>query len=724
MKHDIILKGYGAFMPTTPSKMLCLGTAESYGIEQLNIIPGAGWEELVIKATFHPASSEPVVVVVGENGGVIDVPPEATAKATAESSPGVIVFSGVADGTQRISANLAYTVIGHAPVEGKDSEPTTSQWEQLAAAYQRKVDKQQGAENAGKYLSIDGEGNVFTDEARLTDEAKLEIVEMVKHPEKLPNPKPIKFSGAASGEYDGSEEKTVNVARGNWHQNSKTAADYISGRTHWVDDVGEEVFPETELQITQYKSGAKEYVQSERIGLNAFETYIIGWNGVRYEVEARRLLTNQGVEGAACTIKNKEGETIGYIDDYFAMQSAYLDRPEHRGKIRVKDGSETVTFSIHKKQEGTYHPLDERFIPSGIARNSDIPEELPNPKAIKFTGAVTGSYDGSEEAIINIPKAPTVPEKLPNPSALTFEGAATGTYDGSAPVNVKIPVTPKIPERLPNPHILRFTGAVSGEYDGSSEVLIEIPEGGDLSDKATGVEYELKVDNGVLTYDVAGEYTEFTLTKDNRGDIGYTDSTTELNIPPTFIKDGTTYKVVGVDAEAFKGCSNLTGVTIPNTVTKIGGSAFSNTSISQIDIPNTLTYLGSGAFNNCKSLRSIIIPDSVKGTGSLVFAGCLNLNHARLGNGLTEIENNNFFKCSKLYSIVIPDSVTQIGKEAFKDCTELSTVYFEGSEEQWNKITIDSGNEALTNATVMFKYTEAVIIDEDELNNMLKEVLK
>lgn len=161
MKHDIILKGYGAFLPTTPSKMLCLGTAESYGVEQLNIIPGAGWEGLVIKAIFHPASSEPVVVVVGENGGVIDVPPEATANATAESSPGVIVFSGVADGVQRISANLAYTVIGHAPVEGKDSAPTPSQWEQLAVQYQNKVDKQQGAENAGKVLGIGEDGLVM-----------------------------------------------------------------------------------------------------------------------------------------------------------------------------------------------------------------------------------------------------------------------------------------------------------------------------------------------------------------------------------------------------------------------------------------------------------------------------------------------------------------------------------------------------------------------------------
>lgn len=158
MMHEIVLNGYTA--QHSSNRCLSLGTAESYGIEKIHITAGPGWEDMLIKAVFHPPSGGAVVVLLGEDG-VIDVPPEATAVAAGEYNPGVIVFSGVSEGVQRISANLAYTVIGHASVDGKDSEPTPSQWEQLAAAYQSKVDKQQGSENAGKVLGIGEDGLVM-----------------------------------------------------------------------------------------------------------------------------------------------------------------------------------------------------------------------------------------------------------------------------------------------------------------------------------------------------------------------------------------------------------------------------------------------------------------------------------------------------------------------------------------------------------------------------------
>lgn len=270
MKHNIVLKGYGAHLPTTPSKLLRLGTAESYGVEQLHITPGADWENLLIKATFHPPSGDSVVVVLGEDG-IINVPPEATAVAAGEYNPGLIVFSGVTDGVQRISADIAYTVLGHAPVDGKDSEPTPNQWEQLATQYQSKVDKQQGAENAGKVLGIGEDGMVkpveqsgggggvgnngatfipsvdkdgfisWTNDGDLpnpepvnikgpigktpvkgedyfTEADKQEIAQeaagRVKIPTALPNPNALTFTGAVEGTYDGSAPLTVEIPQG------------------------------------------------------------------------------------------------------------------------------------------------------------------------------------------------------------------------------------------------------------------------------------------------------------------------------------------------------------------------------------------------------------------------------------------------------------------------------------------------------------------------------
>lgn len=101
-----------------------------------------------------------------------------------------------------------------------------------------------------------------------------------------------------------------------------------------------------------------------------------------------------------------------------------------------------------------------------------IPTSLKNPNSITFTGAVSGSYDGSSPMSVPIP---TVPSSLKNPNALTFTGADSGSYDGSAAKTVNIPT---VPEALRNPNSLTFTGAATGSYDGSSAVNIDIPNSG------------------------------------------------------------------------------------------------------------------------------------------------------------------------------------------------------------------------------------------------------
>ena len=75
------------------------------------------------------------------------------------------------------------------------------------------------------------------------------------------------------------------------------------------------------------------------------------------------------------------------------------------------------------------------FTTTTLAEKANIPETLPNPNAITFTGAVTGTYDGSEAVTINIPES-----GAGNMKKLTFTGAVTGEYDGTTDVNVDIPI--------------------------------------------------------------------------------------------------------------------------------------------------------------------------------------------------------------------------------------------------------------------------------------------
>ena len=133
--------------------------------------------------------------------------------------------------------------------------------------------------------------------------------------------------------------------------------------------------------------------------------------------------------------------------------------------------------------------------------------------------------------------------------------------------------------------------------------------------------------------------------------------------------------VTSIGDYAFLSCSSLTSVTIPTSVQNIGKSAFSScSSLTLVTIPNGVTSIGNYAFSSCSSLTSVTIPNGVTSIGQYAFSSCQNLVSIELPYSITTLETHIFSNCQKLTSIEIPNSVTSIGNFAFLQCSSLTSV--------------------------------------------------
>ena len=187
-----------------------------------------------------------------------------------------------------------------------------------------------------------------------------------------------------------------------------------------------------------------------------------------------------------------------------------------------------------------------------------------------------------------------------------------------------------------------------------------------------------------------------------------TSATGKMVIPSTY--NGLPIDTIG--NYAFSGCTSLTSVTIPDSITNIGSEAFFNCTnleavyitdvakwcsinfydnysnpliyannlyingnlVTDLVIPSSVTSINWCAFEYCTSLKSVTIENGVKSINGFAFSDCTSLTSVNIPNSVTSIAGYAFQNCKNLTSITIPNSVTSIGDRAFYDCLNLNSV--------------------------------------------------
>ena len=200
---------------------------------------------------------------------------------------------------------------------------------------------------------------------------------------------------------------------------------------------------------------------------------------------------------------------------------------------------------------------------------------------------------------------------------------------------------------------------------------------------------------------------------------------TDIDIPARLISIGDC---------AFERCRELSSVSIPNSVTRIGDGAFyesvnsvyissiekwcnieigycafwpcdkfyiNNVLTENIIIPYGITEIKDNTFSGCGGIKSIIIPDSVMKIGESAFEHCYELSYISLPDGITEISDFIFWEID-ISTITLPAGITRIGESAFGWCDYLTDVYFKGSAAQWSEIEIMEYNDDLLSANIHF----------------------
>lgn len=448
--HEIKLDGYGAHTTLAEDRpIMLLGTAESYGIETLHVVSGKSWEGLTVTATFNAPDGTSTDMLMSADGS-ITVPPEATAK----SGSGKIVFTGVSNGIQRISCDLEYFVVAHSAINGVQSGGTAPSWfEQAATRFMpaggsagQVLTKLTDADFDAEWQDSQGGAGLEPLVGTTQTITPSQVLAAIKEGRDVALQYTDSYYGAfVFSAFNANEKLGIVVSNSilpQWDGLTGTLMGGIEGETWFFRATNTPTMSDIDTAVDEALTAAK--ASGEFDGADGI-TPTIGDNGNWFLGDVD---TNKPSRGKSAYSYAQDGGYTGTEAEFAAKLAAEgLDKALFVVNVtQNSDGtlSADKTFDeiVQAYNEGKYNIVAHSGEGSSVFT---IPFNATTDGAVLFCGIlvevvlvaiiITANNEIQE---VSLPLATTT-SKLPNPYPLRFTGAVSGTYDGSSAKTIEIP---------------------------------------------------------------------------------------------------------------------------------------------------------------------------------------------------------------------------------------------------------------------------------------------
>jgi len=245
-------------------------------------------------------------------------------------------------------------------------------------------------------------------------------------------------------------------------------------------------------------------------------------------------------------------------------------------------------------------------------------------------------------------------------------------------ITIKLDEAGTLPDKIGSSRMYKITNLkIVGEIDGTDWDMIRMMAGRDYQGDVTKGNLsvldlsEAKIVNGggyYYYYDYDGWSYRYGTYYDKIGDYAFKGCSglTSLTLPAT---------ITTIGKYAFEDCTGLTSLNLPAGITSIGRRAFGGCSgLTSLTLPAGITSISDEAFSLCSGLTSLNLPAGITEIGSSAFVGCSGLTSLTLPAGITKIAGSTFFGCSGLTSLTLPAGITEIGYCAFSYCIGLTSL--------------------------------------------------